>query len=246
MQEKEYRQAEGLSQSELNTFIKSPKAYEQLKLGGLREETTAMIFGSAFHTKILEPKIFNDRFVVADRRTTIGKEKAKYCESIGQKIITDTDYQTILAMEESLFYHPTFRTLYEQRTSVEEAMFWNETISGKNRKAKGRLDFATNDSICDLKTTDKPDLSFRYSIKDFGYHRQAAWYLDAKKDKKFFIFIAIQKKPPFDIGLYTLSDVVLDKARLEIKDAIEKLEICEELGIYPSLNGNKITEIGEI
>jgi exodeoxyribonuclease VIII len=245
MNEKEYRQSEGLSQSELNMFIRSPRLYHAVKSGTVSiEQTSAMVFGSAFHCMILEPECFYERFVVLDRRTKDGKEKAATAESRGISVITQSDLENIQGMQESLRSHPEFKKAYGQIESVEKVLSWNETISGQNIKAKGRLDFTTKDFIWDLKTTDKPDLSFRYSIKDFGYDRQAVWYLDAEK-KLDFIFIAVQKKEPYDVGFYTLSETMKQKARDTIKVAIENMKRYEKENFWPHLNQGQIITIGE-
>lgn len=203
-----------------------------------------MTFGSAFHCMILEPEEFEKRFVVLDRRTKDGKEKANIAEQSGLSVITQSDLENIKGMQESLRSHPQFKTCFEQRESVEEVVYWNESFSGKNVKAKARVDFTTKDFVYDLKTTDKPDLNFRWSIKDFGYDRQAMWYLDGTK-KQDFIFIAVQKKEPYDIGFYTLSQTIKDKACQRIIKAINEMHECERTQTWPHLNNGQVIEIGE-
>ena len=74
---KEYRQMEGISSTELKKLMKSPAHYKHWK-DNPQEDTPALLFGRAAHKYILETYDFYNEFAVApncDRRTKEGKEK---------------------------------------------------------------------------------------------------------------------------------------------------------------------------
>lgn len=75
----------------------------------------------------------------------------------------------------------------------ERPILWECTESGLPLKAK--LDILyKNQIVYDLKTTSaSSQKSFPSHFQDFGYDRQAAFYLDAAQAKRF-VFVAVQKK----------------------------------------------------
>ena len=73
------------------------------------KETEALLVGSAFHTLVLEPHLFNEEFFVMekiDRRTKVGKAKAHAIEAEmiaqGKKCISQQNYQMISNMRDSI------------------------------------------------------------------------------------------------------------------------------------------------
>lgn len=81
-------------------------------------------------------------------------------------------------------------------------------------------------TIVDYKTTtDATPEGFTKSAASFGYHQQAAWYLDQLKavygvDDAEFVFIAQEKEPPYITGVYTLDMPALMEGQDANRDAI--------------------------
>lgn len=85
---------------------------------------------------------------------------------------------------------------------------------------KGRLDRAhiqgNKLTILDLKTTDKADArSFQRKLVDLRYDLQASWYTRLAAEafaslEVEFIFIAIERKPPYGICLYRASESIIE------------------------------------
>lgn len=85
---------------------------------------------------------------------------------------------------------------------------------------KGRLDRAHIEgdkiTILDLKTTDKVDArSFQRKLVDLRYDLQASWYTRLASEafasmEIEFIFVAVERKPPYGICLYRASESILD------------------------------------
>jgi PDDEXK-like domain of unknown function (DUF3799) len=72
---------------------------------------------------------------------------------------------------------------------------------------KAKLDIVVNDElIVDIKTTSSQNyIEFLDAISKFDYHRQAAFYLDATQKAKDFVFIGLQKHPPFEVFYVEIS-----------------------------------------
>src|SRR6185369_8534287 len=75
----EYHSSNGISRTSLMLLNKSPYHFWYEKLSGefeKKEQTPAMNLGSAFHTLLLEPELFDKEFAVmakVDKRTKDGK-----------------------------------------------------------------------------------------------------------------------------------------------------------------------------
>jgi exodeoxyribonuclease VIII len=74
--------------------------------------------------------------------------------------------------------------------------------------------------VLDLKTTqDASPSKWQWSALDYGYHRQAAIYLDtleAMYGKPFrFLFGVVSKNEPYEVAVYKLSEEDLDRGRDE-------------------------------
>lgn len=223
MTNSEYHSRSEISCSQVKTILKNP--YEFL-VKVKREPSKAMDFGSCVHKLLLEPDDFDKEFAIMpdiDKRTKEGKEiyasfmmehgsktllnaedfeKAKWCSNIAKEIA-------------GAFF----------KNGKAEESFFSELESVPVRC---RPDYYIEDRgiIVDVKTTaDASKDGFVKSIANFGYHIQAAFYMDTlrslgmRADK--FMFVAIETKEPFMIGLYELDEVSIEHGRSQYKKALE-------------------------
>lgn len=117
----------------------------------------------------------------------------------------------------------------------------------------GRADLISQDDngryrIVDFKTTTNCNLpTFYYSVKEYWYHVQAAMYrdglmyqlgLDYSPD---YTIVAIEKKPPFALRVYHLSDDILNDGYQLYMTAAECYAKCLKSGLWPSYNDTPIT-----
>jgi exodeoxyribonuclease VIII len=93
--------------------------------------------------------------------------------------------------------------------------------------------------IADLKTTE--DASERAWIRDvvkYQYHAQAAFYLDGletlepRADRQF-LWIAVEKKPPFACAIYQPDDATIYKGRAMYRNYLRQWLKCTETGEWP-------------
>jgi hypothetical protein len=220
----------GISASKLSMIHKSFAYYKYHIENPI--ETTAMQFGSALHDAILLPQEFENNYIMlpdcGDGRTKEGKEKrAKFIEmAIDKKIISANDWNKLGIMIQKIAMNEACNHMLKDG-KPELSMFWNDLDTGI--LCKGRMDYYRNDGIIlDIKTSNNSNKkSFSKSIYEFGYERQAAFYLDAMtiitgKEHSSFGFIVIEKEPPYEIGLYVLGKKSIDTGRLLYKKDLQK------------------------
>ena len=81
---KEYREREGVSSTDLKHMVKSPAHFRYWK-DNPQEDTPALLFGRAVHKYVLEKDDFFTEFAVApnvDRRTKEGRKNGLYLKLI--------------------------------------------------------------------------------------------------------------------------------------------------------------------
>jgi len=219
----EYHAHPALGSSNLKQILKNPYAFAT---GIKQEQTAAMALGSAVHTLVLEPHKFGEEFAVApeyDARTKEGKEiKAAFEAScIGKTILKADEYERAKTCSE-IAKQIAGRFF---KGGVAESSFFSEF---DGTAVKCRPDYYLEDLgiIVDVKTTaDASPDGFIKSVANFGYYLQAAFYMDVLqslgKNADKFMFVAIETKEPFMVGLYTLDSVSIDFGRSEYKRALE-------------------------
>ena len=239
----EYHSLDYVSKSHLDLINKSPFHYWDRYINPERvipEPTKAMFLGSAFHTIVLEPDLFEKEYIVesanAPKRPTAIQRNAKkpstqtldaiaYWEEFdkkanGKNLISIEDYDRLTIMRKRIFAHPAANTILNMTGICEQSYQWKDSETGEI--CKSRPDFHTDDGslIVDLKTTsDASELGFQKSVHNFRYHVQAGWYLRSLKEAEQFVFIAVESKPPYLVAVYNASpDMINAGNRVANKD----------------------------
>jgi len=246
----EYESREGFRQSSFKHLARSPGHYQEAQKNPTKSD--ALTFGSAFHTFVLEPELFQGQFAVLplyDGRTAEGKKiKAAFeAENKGKELLTSKEMETIRAMAASINRHESARKIIELSKEREQSIFWTDPETGV--KCKARLDMICRPlNVCfDLKTTEDASLrEFSRSIVKWGYHYQGAHTLNGcaanGEGIEAFGFIAVEKTPPHGVGVYRIEDQSLITAGLEIQALLRLYKACVESGNWP-IYPDKIQEI---
>lgn len=242
---KEYREKEGISASDLKKMMQSMAHWKYYKDHPEDSDSTAFLFGRASHKMILEPYDFDNDFVVApvlDKRTKAGKEEwQKFVEeNQGKDVITQETYDQLIAMRDALYATPFCKRLIDGEH--EKSFFWDEDgLVMKCRpdsfgKIGGRY-IAIDYKTCACAETDK---FMRDAIK-FGYDIQAAHYCEGLKQaygKDFeFVFIAQEKTPPYAVNVLQADDYFMNSGREVRAELIRQYRECLERNEYPSYMG---------
>lgn len=241
MPEAEYHALPYISKSGLDLIARSPAHYMANK-NEKREPTPAMELGTAIHSAILEPRLFYDRYICRpegiDGRTSEGKVRLKDLMATGKNLIPYQDFKMIEDIITSInSTDEAYKYLMNGKT--EHSIFWIDEETGVQCKA--RPDYLTNSGIIvDVKTTENASFSaFQRSIAKYRYHVQAAFYMDglAKalgKEQVGFVFIAVEKTPPYAVAVYYLDEASIDVGRALYRRDINKYAECLKNNAWPA------------
>ena len=229
---KEYRQMEGLSSSDIKRMMKSFATWKYFMDHPEEDnDTPALKFGRASHKFVLEPYDFDNEFAVSpkfDRRTTAGKEAyAKFeKEAAGKEVIDEETYNVLVDMREALYKTPFVKNLLNGEH--EKSFFWTDELTGI--RCKFRADsfgkFGSQNVIVDYKTVECAETSaFMKAALKFNYDVQAAHYLEGMKaatgEDFLFVFVAQEKKAPYLVNVLQADDYFLANG-LEIRNEMLK------------------------
>lgn len=219
------------------------------RIFGKSTDTKAMEFGRHFHAAILTPELFWPRVV-----------KVKYFESYASKdakihlketyessktnaiFIREEDHFTLSKMMQSIQRHPSISEILGQPGNCEIAGFFQDEDTGVDCKIKPDKISPSRKWIIDLKTMrEVTQRSVQYTAFDSGWHIQAAHYLeganaiDGPDSYTKFMFICVQKSPPFTVACYVCSDEMIalgkslrKKALLNYKTSLECVTYTDE------------------
>lgn len=211
-----------------------------------QEDTPAMLLGRAVHCYVLEgAEEFDKHFCVApavNKRTNGGKAAwAEFCAANpGKDVITADEYQMLIAMREAVYQHPFARMVLAEGLS-EQTVIWADSTTGI--KCQCRPDRIPSNGVgvlVDLKTTgDAGERGFTHSVVNYGYARQSAFYLDGYNaatgaDADAFIFIAVEKIPPYRVETYLLDPEFIRFGRYDYQRLLNIELQCREQGAYPN------------
>ena len=199
-----------------------------------RVETKALILGSAIHCATLEPTEYRERYIVApqiDKRTKEGKAAFSELEASGKIVLSHDDDELIYSVSQAVRNHKTASRLLTNG-NAEVAVFGD--IDGL--KVKCKCDYLReNVAIIDLKTTeDASQKGFMKSVLNYGYHQQAAFYMDVMKSIgspiEAFVFVVVEKSAPYAVGIYELDNAYIEMGRVLNQRAMDTYRECLETG----------------
>jgi hypothetical protein len=239
----QYHAASGVSRSRLMLLDKSPYHFWYEVMSGeaeKKEATPAMNIGSAFHTMLLEPELFEREYAVMpqiDRRTKQGKEdyQAFVDESQGKIVLTQDQLDKVTQMANLVKRHEIVTTLLDEAV-FEQSIFWTDQETGIQFKA--RPDIWSAKMIVDLKTTADASLyKLQRSALDYGYFLQAGMAYEACKaiGKPFemFVILAAEKEAPHVPAVFMMNDDALQFGIDQFMNYKKKLYECLSTDKWP-------------
>lgn len=230
-----------LSSSGAREILKSPARFNWEREHG-KETSKALEDGTLWHAWMLE----NGRGVVTVEAknwlTKAAKEKKARILAEGGIPALEAEIDTLEAAKKVLLDTPTVPSLLNPFLGRPELSFF--TIhEPTGLLIRTRPDWLLIDgdqiTIVDYKTTrDASEAGFTKSCHLFGYHIQAAWYIEALKtyfdtDRVVFKFIAQEKEPPFLAGVYELGYREMREGENLMGEALCEFKRLEQEG-YPT------------
>lgn len=238
----DYRKLYGLNQSKLGALKSCPLKFKWL-LENERPDTEAQKIGRAVHSAILEPDLFNEQFLSLppdlDRRTAKGKELFEALKAGNQHrtLLKAADFNKAIEIATAVRSNSEVLRLLEG-AHVELSVDWVDPVTAV--KCKARIDAYNEDMavVVDIKTTnDASPGGFPRKLCAYGYNRQAAWYIDALQANheaaRHFVFVAVEKDPPYAVGLYRLNDEAIKLSRAENDALLKKYAECQATDSWP-------------
>lgn len=239
----DYAAWDAANSSTLREFDRSP-AHALEHILRPQPETPATLFGHALHTGILEPDLLERRFVRAikvDRRTKVGKEAwaAFLIEAAGRTPLSAGEWDDCLAMRDAVWSAGPVADLLKDGLK-EVCLVWIDAETGLACKA--RLDHLGHvfgwSFIVDVKSAaDGSEGAFSRAVARYGYHEQAAFYLDgaaalAPRARRFLHLVA-EKERPFCSAFYELDDQALEQGRRNARRHLRAYAACKASGVWP-------------
>lgn len=239
-----YHRAPGVSNSMLKHLARSP-AHLQTYLEQPAAQTPAMLFGQIVHQLLLEPDRPWTWAVRPPGLDLRSKEGRAWKENVGDRpVLAHEDWLHIEGVVASVRSHPTARLALGSGTP-EVSVFKRFTL-GDSVLRRARIDFANaGNALVDIKTVEdaRPD-AFARQMLNLRYHMQAAYYLDIWNDslppgeapKESFVFIAVEKQPPYAVAVYDLARGAINTGREEYIRLLQLYMECERQGEWPGYN----------
>lgn len=231
------------SKSALDLVHRSPAHYKAWVDGHEKEPTPALIFGRALHMALLEPERFARKFATqpdfGDCRFKENKARRDEWrrDNAGREPLSAEDADVIDGMVRSVRAHPLASKLLVDGQS-ELTVRWRDEATGLECKARADYYVRERGLIIDVKTTeDAGPEGFAKSCARYGYHRQHALYRDGFRASglpaEHFVFVAIEKEPPYAVATYVLDDEALARGEDSIADDMATLAECMKTGCWP-------------
>lgn len=251
---KEYREREGISKSQLFAITKSPLHFKH-QLDNAKEDTKALLFGRAAHKYILEKEDFYDEFAIVpivDRRTKEGKELYQQflSDNEGKDVISLEEFEIIKEMDAAIDKVPLARQLLTGEH--ERSFFWTDADTGEQCKCRPDCltEYQGEKYITDYKTTDScADGHFERACKKYGYKLQAGMYTEGLFQNTFeqygFAFVAQEKTAPYAVRVYICTPGFIDQGYDTFRELIGIYHDCKITGNWYGYEGpfDLVTEL---
>lgn len=181
-------------------------------------------FGEATHTAILEPDLLDQRVIESPpfnlRSSTARAERDKFVEeNPGKIILLPDELAAVRAIRDRVHSHPVASGLLRDG-AAEQSFFAKDPETGELIKCRPDYLMSSGFAMIDLKSTKNaaPD-AFAKDVANLHYDISAPWYLDVLRTlygetPQHWVWIAVEKEPPYAIGIYFAQPQDIERARL--------------------------------
>jgi len=238
----EYHQWQALSHSWMNRLRLTPAHLRDLMENGGDESTPAMVVGSAVHCVVLEPDQYDLRYAVmiegVNGTTKDGKAFKASEEAKGKTVLSLRDGRLVAAIARRAKHSARVQEWLHREHSCEVSLCWER--DGYLCKARLDLMIPGLNTIVDLKTTvTASERGFAAQVAKYGYHLQAAWYLDGIQRLTGQLwdwhFITCEKRRPYLVNCQALlrDSEAHVRAVTENDDLFRLYCACMQSGLWP-------------
>jgi PDDEXK-like domain of unknown function (DUF3799) len=230
-----------VSKGALDLLARSPAHYDAWVTGASHDESTpALEFGAAFHCALLEPDTFAATYACEPdfgdcrRKENKAARDAWREEHAGRIPLSANDEEVIRGMVGAVRSHPLAGKMIAGG-SPELTVRWRDSDTGLECKCRADYYVAKHGMVLDVKSTlDASDKAFRRDVAKYRYDWQNVLYrlgfsaVDARADH--FVFVAVEKAPPYAVGVYTLDSQWHSTAYAEVRRLMQLMAECVKSG----------------
>lgn len=244
MPAEKYHRLDAVGNSDIKVLIEqSPRHFKHTWDYG-RQDTDAFRVGRLQHGLVLEPFAFNKHFAIApevNTRTKAGKaEFAKFkADNANREIVTRPEYNDAADRAQEVVSDPCARR-FLANGEAEMTLVWKQG----DIDCKARLDWLIRlRFILDYKTCLSANpRKLANSLADYGYHRQAAWYLVGAAAVGLgwlsFHFLFQEKSAPHDVVVVPALDEVVELGRQQNAKGLAELAECRATNVWGGYGRN--------
>ena len=206
-------------------------------------------FGTVIHAAVLEPDTLPGLYVVSppfNRRTTAGRteRKAFFAAHRDVAVLTEKEVKSVYAIRDRIYKHREIAPLLHGG-KAEQSFFARCPRTGALRKCRPDYMHDNGFAILDIKSaaTAHPK-EFSRDAGKFAYDIGVPWYLDTLSDlygeaPQHFIFIPIEKEPPYAMGLYYCKPPDIKRARECYQKQWDRLIQARRTNYWPDYAGEQ-------
>lgn len=241
-----YLKIDARSRSEIMRLDNPAKALLQAQLQ--QAPTDAMRFGSAMHAALLEPDVFEETYAQEPAefkggrkggdgpRATWRREQIAAGKTIldyGQVADVHRAVRQFKACED-----PTIKAIMSDVGGAEGTVVWEDEQTGEMLKVRPDYWSSNELVLADIKTAKSAHpLDFERDVFRYGYHAQAAMYLDGWKaatGKEATWVWVVQEKDEYGlVCAHTASPKTIQAGRTAYQSRLRILIQCRESGVWP-------------
>jgi PDDEXK-like domain of unknown function (DUF3799) len=232
-----------ISSSVLKQLLITPAHCRHYLDAGGKDETQAMLTGTALHAALLEPERFAAEFAVVprvDKRTKDGKQQwaAFRAEHVGKTLLAREEADLVSRLREGLMRHKRARALLSLPGSAELSLYWSDPETGLRLKARpDRLLRSPAWILAELKSTTRADkYHFQRKISDLDYHLSLAMYREGVRQvfgvTPRSVFLVVEDRT-FEVCLYQPDVEMLHEGDCRFRYAVRLYAQCALANHWP-------------
>lgn len=200
-----------------------------------REDRAAFSLGRAAHALVLGAGAPLHRLTHADMRTKAAKEERAEAEAEGFIVLRPDEHDQVIAMADAIGAHDGALNALDGEPEV--SMFAPDGETGV--WMRGRADVLGHGWIADYKTAQSANPhEFARSAARYGYHLQAAWYINLAStlldwSGAAFRFVVQEKAPPYLVNVVELDADFLRIGHEQAREALLAYAFCLDTSYWP-------------
>ncbi|MEU9887917.1 PD-(D/E)XK nuclease-like domain-containing protein [Sphaerisporangium sp. NPDC051011] len=209
--------------------------------------------GTAAHKLVLGVGPDLVRIDAEEWRSNAVKAEVAAVRAAGKVPLKPSEYEQVHGMAAAIRRHPWAGPLLSpERGAAEQTLLWQDAASGVWRRALvDHLPYPVpwrRMVVADYKTTTSAATeAVRKAVFNYGYHCQAAWYLDGVEEvglaeSPVMVFVFQEKTAPYLINVVQLDADAIRIGRERNRRAINLYRECVEADSWPDY-GHQISQI---